>query len=112
MSLLVLNGRFPAERATHFGVRLERVSGDHTSVTLRFGHELHPDYWQSIRIHVDLLAMFHAAIEECGENDNWQGPAEDPRLEKLAKLFEPYDGGFIADALFAAPDKDSADVAR
>lgn len=72
---LTLNGRFPAGRATHIGTRVESVRTDYWGVTLKLGHEVHPDYWQEIRIPGEVLSAFYAMYVEglkdqiCESND-------------------------------------------
>lgn len=61
---IVINGRFPAVRATHVGVKVDSVRTDHSHVIIRFGHELHADYWQEVVIPADLLATWYAEIAD------------------------------------------------
>ena len=62
MAPLALCGRFPADRASFIGVRIESIKFDHESVCIRLGHETHSDFWQEIRIHEGLLCEWHAEI--------------------------------------------------
>lgn len=54
MQGISLNGRFPhSSAATFIGTKVANVNFLPDAVTIRLEHDIHPDFWQAIRIPMD-----------------------------------------------------------